>query len=177
MAIGEFIHKNKIAVHVLDFCISSCANYVFTAGTYKILSPGALVAWHGSAIQKVWHVNHAAVKKTHVCNSPETCDSELAAIEEKLMRQVNADLPAARARQRAFFESIGVDETVTVYGQDVAHCNCIWTFSIDDMRQFNINNVREEQGWYWPPFFLDARLNGRLNEIVKLELPKTGPVP
>jgi hypothetical protein len=178
MEIGEFIHRNQIAVHVVDYCMSSCANYVFTAGKYKVLSPGALVAWHGSAIQKVWRLSPASrkqLKEKYPCKSQETCDSELAEIEEKLMRghEVSASLAASRVRQRAFFDSIGVDETVTVYGQDVVECRCFWTFSIDDMQHFNINNVREEQVWYLPQFSLRGWLTGRLNEIVKLELPKT----
>lgn len=177
MDVGEFVHRNQIAVHVVDYCLSSCANYVFTAGKYKVLSPGALVAWHGSAIQKVWRINRAqrkALKEKYVCKSRETCDSELAELERNLLREREASplLAAARVRQRAFFDSIGVDDAVTVYGQDIAHCNCVWTFSIDDMRHFNINDVREDRVWYLPQFSLQAWLAGRKIKVVKLELPK-----
>jgi hypothetical protein len=176
MDMGEFVHRNQIAVHVVDYCFSSCANYVFTAGKHKVLSPGALVAWHGSAIQKVWGLNRASrkrLKDNYVCKSQETCDSELAEIEEKLLQEHGAKLAVSKVRQRAFFDSIGVDDTVTVYGQDVANCKCVWTFSIDDMRHFNIHDVREEQGWFLPQFSWRAWLYGRLHKIVKLELPKT----
>jgi hypothetical protein len=178
MELGEFIHRNQIAVHVVDYCMSSCANYVFTAGKYKVLSPGALVAWHGSAIQKIWRLSrdsHKRLKEKYVCESQETCESELAEIEKRLIRGYDASayLAAARARQRAFFDSIGVDEAVTVYGQDVVECRCTWTFSIDDMQHFNINDVREERVWYLPQFSLQAWLHGRYNDVVKLKLPKT----
>jgi len=177
MDVGEFVHRNQIAVHVMDYCASSCANYVFTAGKHKTLGRGAFVAWHGSAIQKVWRLSPAARKKLkedYVCESQETCDSELAEMEKKILREHDAstNLAAKRARQRAFFDSIGVDEMVTVYGQDVANCKCTWTFSVDDMRRFNINDVREERAWYLPQFSLQAWLTSRHNKIVKLELPK-----
>ena len=46
--LGSWIFENQIDVSVTDYCLSSCANYVFSAGRKKIIQPGAIVAWHGN---------------------------------------------------------------------------------------------------------------------------------
>ncbi len=52
MAFGRFIHENRIPLEVVDFCISSCANYVFLSAPVKTLSRHALVVFHGGPKQK-----------------------------------------------------------------------------------------------------------------------------
>ena len=51
IALGDFINKHRISVEVLDFCISSCANYVFLAGYEKILNANSMVIFHGGPKQ------------------------------------------------------------------------------------------------------------------------------
>jgi hypothetical protein len=48
---GTFIHQKKMTVEVADFCISSCANYVFLAGETKVLNRNSLVIFHGGPKQ------------------------------------------------------------------------------------------------------------------------------
>ena len=38
-------------VEIVDYCVSSCANYVFVAARTKRVLPGGAVAWHGNALQ------------------------------------------------------------------------------------------------------------------------------
>lgn len=45
--IAESIQKRGIVVRVLDFCLSSCANYIFVAGSRREVAPSAVVGWHG----------------------------------------------------------------------------------------------------------------------------------
>jgi hypothetical protein len=51
MMFGDFIHQQQMSVEVVDFCISSCANYIFLAGATKILNSNALVVFHGGPKQ------------------------------------------------------------------------------------------------------------------------------
>jgi hypothetical protein len=51
MMFGDFINKRNMSVEVIDYCISSCANYVFLAGSTKILNPNSLVIFHGGPKQ------------------------------------------------------------------------------------------------------------------------------
>lgn len=47
LAIGEFIAKANVDIEVQGICVSSCANYIFTAGRNKILNKG-IVGYHGN---------------------------------------------------------------------------------------------------------------------------------
>ncbi len=45
--LGEWVFANKIDIEVNDYCLSSCANYVFTAGKNKYISNKAIIGFHG----------------------------------------------------------------------------------------------------------------------------------
>ena len=50
MRLGERMRLKSIPVTVRDYCVSSCANYVFMAATRRRAEPGgALLAFHGTA--------------------------------------------------------------------------------------------------------------------------------
>ena len=50
--VGYWIFDNKIDVEVLDYCNSSCANYLFPAGQGKFLHKDSAMVLHGGAFQK-----------------------------------------------------------------------------------------------------------------------------
>jgi ATP-dependent protease ClpP protease subunit len=45
--IGEAIMASQLDVVVDGQCLSSCANYIFPSGRFKVMPPDAKVAWHG----------------------------------------------------------------------------------------------------------------------------------
>jgi hypothetical protein len=49
MALGRWVHAHHLDVKVLDYCLSSCANYVFPAGAQKTVSNFAMIGFHGGA--------------------------------------------------------------------------------------------------------------------------------
>lgn len=50
MRLASHLHRNKIDLLVREYCVSSCANYLFLAARHRRASPGgALLAFHGSA--------------------------------------------------------------------------------------------------------------------------------
>jgi hypothetical protein len=51
MMFGDFINKHNMSVEIVDYCISSCANYIFLAGNTKILNTNSLVIFHGGPKQ------------------------------------------------------------------------------------------------------------------------------
>ncbi|MEH6435261.1 hypothetical protein [Massilia sp. DD77] len=52
IALGTWVHKHGLTVKVLEFCFSSCANYVFTAAPKKIVSNFAVIGFHGGLSSK-----------------------------------------------------------------------------------------------------------------------------
>src|SRR5690606_872610 len=51
-----------------------------------------------------------------------------------------------RERQGAFYASLGVDQRITVFGQDV-QCGCDWTVPVEDMARFGIIGIEAAQGY------------------------------
>lgn len=47
LSIGEIISNADVSIEVQGICVSSCANYLFTAGKHKILNQG-IVGYHGN---------------------------------------------------------------------------------------------------------------------------------
>ena len=47
MDLGGWVRAHKLDVRVMEFCLSSCANYVFPAGIKKIVSNFAMIGYHG----------------------------------------------------------------------------------------------------------------------------------
>lgn len=48
MELGEEIRSRGIAVTVQDYCVSSCANYLFLASPRKTLRPASFLGFHGA---------------------------------------------------------------------------------------------------------------------------------
>lgn len=46
--LGEFIHQHALKLVITDYCMSSCANFVFTASPDITLEQNTLIVFHGS---------------------------------------------------------------------------------------------------------------------------------
>jgi len=124
MDFGEWVYSRKLDVVVDTACVSSCANYIFPAARRKILLPGAVVVWHGSAHQGARDIEQ---------------DTEHSAEERNKARNIVYPL---RDREAAFFTQIGVSECITRFGIVQADIPGPFTMSAQDMRRFGITNVQ-----------------------------------
>jgi len=134
LELGEWVRDNHLEVEVDKVCASSCANYVFTAGSRKILSSDSIILWHGSAWQRKWKgsSDEWAVK-----------------------------LNALRNRETEFFASLNIDNQLCTYGQyhipPILHIAALfgkgsqgYDYSLDDMQRFGIRNIDLKDGsWDW----------------------------
>lgn len=147
MELGTWIFERQIDVHVPEYCISSCANYVFTAGRRKVLGPKALLIWHGGATQE-------GLAEAAPCEHLETlgfpCD------EQELKRLLLETLARTQRLEAAFFARIGVEQDITVLGQRPEY-DCRegyeyigWYYSIADMAKLGVTNV-SVVGGDWRP--------------------------
>lgn len=131
MDLAEWVLERGLDVEVVDHCLSSCANYVFPAGRRKVIAPGGVVAWHGSARQTNMP-DQLETALTEARKQHPTLDvEEVRAEMSEYMRRVVA-------RQDAFFARIGVSECVTRIGQLRLGAPGLFTMSIADMARFGI---------------------------------------
>lgn len=122
MDLGEFVFDNGLDVEVKGMAFSSAANYVFPAGKNKYLHKDSMVGWHGGATQENKDVLMNLFMKKYIKDSIE--------------------------RETAYFKKIGVNQQSTVYGLRPEFSNFTekqnyvgWTYSIEAMEKFNINNI------------------------------------
>lgn len=146
MDLGSIVHEHGLAVRVLGLCASSCANYVFPAGSEKTILPGALVLWHGSLLQRGLgrNIDWAAVEAKH--------GRPMGWLERwRWRRHLRERLRVGLERQEGFYEQLGVDGRITILGQE-QRCHCNWTVSLEDMAAFGIRNVIASQNYAMPGY-------------------------
>lgn len=140
MEFGTWVYDRKLDVIVERACLSSCANYVFTAGRHKEIKPGAVVAWHGSAKQPgLLELLHEIVEEEI---GAKQLSQRKKSQEISRARRANVEyLTAAIHKQDAFFYRVGVDEYVTRIGNDKYGVRGFFYLSVGDMAAFGIDNV------------------------------------
>ena len=146
MDFGKWVYERGLNVVVDRACLSSCANYVFTAARNKEIQPGAVVAWHGSAKQPgLLEQMHKSVEDDINAKglSRRKRSQEIARA-----RQANIEyVTAAIQKQNAFFYCIEVDEYVTRIGNDKYGVRGFFYLSVNDMGSFGIDNVTAPDGY------------------------------
>ena len=130
IALGYWIHQQKINLEVNRLCLGSCANYWFTAAHKKLIQPGAIVAWQGNL-----HYQLLQNEQPDQFTPPQKLlDSD----ELRLLRQ-------QVSLEQLFFQQIGVDERVCWIGKlppySAAH---YFVLPPEDLRRFGIREVRTE---------------------------------
>jgi hypothetical protein len=132
---GRLIRDRALRVVVTGACISSCANYLFTAGKTRVIRPGAFVVWHGSTFQKDG-------REFDQCGRTRSSLDGLSWTQEEIRdRKTDSEGVARRQREDAsFFASIGIDEYITRVGQEPRFIGN-FTLSPSDMALFGVVGV------------------------------------
>lgn len=122
MDFGEWIYKRGLDVIVDEYCLSSCANYVFVAGHHKTILPGGIVAWHGNTRQS-------------------DADAQTASLPVGIQPLAKSLMHTWRERESAFYALTGVSECLDRIGIDVLGAHGLYTMSSRDMERFGVHNV------------------------------------
>ncbi len=124
MDFGEFIFDNKLDVEVRDLAFSSAANYIITAANTLYLNEDSVIGWHGGATQEI--------------DSPEVQEGGA-------FYEYNQD---SIKRETEFYKKIGVDQKITVYGQEERFLEKAmeigafgWTYDIATLKEMGLENI------------------------------------
>ena len=127
MDLAEFIFENQLNVKVLDYCLSSCANYVFPAGKNKILSNTGIVGFHGGL------ANIA---------------SQILTLPENQQKQVKKYIEKSSQREIQFYKKINVNREISSLGQSEYYQNLYgnkgyvgWYYSLDSLIELGVTNI------------------------------------
>lgn len=153
MAMGREIHRRQLDVEVDVHCISSCANYLFTAGRNKYVRSPGHVKFHGGALQPDFVDGALALLgQGQQAVSAEGLPPESELRQWRELHGLADGYPINAAAQilaeKAFFEEIGVSALTPVYGQygdyaawfmDGVHDN--FYYLPEDYALFGVTNV------------------------------------
>jgi len=143
---GHWVYDNQVEVEVSSLCMSSCANYVFTAAKRKIIRPSAVVIWHGSAEQKNFREKNEKYENIlALSSSGQASQEQLEYLEKDKLRYSTSSRLVSEQRQ--FFKKIDVNEYITRLGHEPVMYNRVWVATVDVMNKMNIQNVSAPEGY------------------------------
>lgn len=163
IAIGQVVHKYNMDVEVHEFCVSACANYIFTAGNHKYVRHNSGLIFHGGMLQHNMKGKHAEPSQWGGVNHEASVlpYSE----KEKLELVEYSDLEYDQlggfdnelAMETHFFEMIGVNQFITVYGQLGEYASKYssdhigFHYTVNDLKKFGVDNVSFLGEGRWRP--------------------------
>ena len=135
IALGRWVFKHRLNVVVPEYCLSSCANYVFPAGRHKSIGPGAIVAWHGNYN----HLKETGLWQDDIAGRMQRHGEDAVTAN----RQVREEMERLVGLERDFFTHIGVDEYLCWIGKMPPYNAANYYFlSRQDMARFGVNHVQ-----------------------------------
>lgn len=142
MRMGLWIFKNQISVEVRLFCLSSCANYLFTAGKEKTITAPGVVGWHGSAEQKNFRERDSRFDLIAQNIENKYTISEVDSKEFYDAKNASDYLYSKKFRpfQEKFFNTIQVNEYLTRLGQEPINQRHMWTTDKLSLANFGVCN-------------------------------------
>jgi hypothetical protein len=154
MELGEWVHAHKLDVKVMEACLSSCANYVFTAGVHKIVGNSATIGYHGGLSSMSFTIE-GQDKEAFAAMTQQQKDAYMA--------ELHQGLAPLLQREEAFFKSIGVRQDITTWGQQARFKPLldkngvgVWTYSQEGFHRFGVDGI-EVLDPPWSPKTLTAK--------------------
>ncbi|NVE01889.1 peptidase [Massilia sp. BJB1822] len=160
MELGRLVRKHKLRVKVMEFCFSSCANYVFTAAPQKIVSNFAVVGYHGGETSSDFQFDDEQEAKFDALPA-----EQRAAARQQLIDAIKRGRAPQAEQERLYFQEIGVQQRITTLGELPEYAKSRyaegnspgWTYSIDDFAKLGVTNITVVNG-PWNPRFVSAAL-------------------
>lgn len=155
--LGSWVSSRQVDVRVVDYCLSSCANYVFTAGRRKRIDPGAVVAWHGN----YHHLRATGLWQDDIpLRMRRTGEDEATA-----RRHVLAQVEELVSREQDFFARIGVDQRLCWIGKRPPYDVPDYFFlTARDMARFGVTGIE------LPTAYADVDVSGFAVDIRLIRL-------
>ena len=145
---GLLVHKFGLDVYVPAYCISSCANYVFTAGRKKLLEQHSFLMWHGGATQH-------GIAEPPKCEKDGWYDELFDCDPGQFSNEFDPIVAKWLEKEARFFDTVSVDQRITVLGQlDEFRCGDGhidgWYYSVADLINLGVHDI-EVLGGEWSP--------------------------
>lgn len=180
LALGILIHRHKWDVEVVDHCASSCANFIFPAGTTKYLNRHSLLLFHGGPYQENFMemaekfdqgstTNGAPVesvtlgqenKEGTLSFTPNKSKAYQEVLEFLSMTNISTAVDLVgkmRSASDQFYQELGVNPLLSTYGQVGAYEPTYksykyggFIYRLDSLRRLGIGNIELKEGEWHP---------------------------
>ena len=157
IALGRWVFARGMDVEVAEYCLSSCANYVFPAGKNKRILPGAIVAWHGN----YRHLLETDGWRDDVGHRMRVYGEDPVSAR----RNARTTLDRLVRLEKAFFSDIEVDDRICWIGKMPPHNAPNYYFlSKEDMAAFGLGNLQV------PPGYASTDVSGLGVHVIHVDL-------
>lgn len=140
IALGLWVFDHRLDIEVPEYCLSSCANYVFPAGRHKTIGDGAVVAWHGNYN----HLKQTGLWQDDIAGSMQRHGVDAATAKGLVLEEVERLV----GLERDFYAHIGVNEYLCWIGKMPPYNAPNYYFlSRQDMARFGVTRVQTPPGY------------------------------
>ncbi|MCA1855318.1 hypothetical protein LE190_05185 [Massilia oculi] len=156
MELGRWVRARGLDVKVMEYCMSSCANYVFTAAPRRVVSNFAVVAYHGGLSSTGFALDDGQEAMLQALPAEQRAPAR-----ERLLATLLDTLKPQAEAERQFFAEIGVQQRITTFGQESRNAqyqrpdSIGWTYSVDDFARLGVGPIRVVNP-PWRPGFVNA---------------------
>jgi hypothetical protein len=163
--LGNWVHARQLTVKVMEYCFSSCANYVFTAAPHKVVSNFAVVGYHGGLSSPTFNLDDNMEAMLAAMPADERREAR-----QKLEDAIRSALAKDREAETAFFAKIGVEQRITTLGHESAASALYseksvgWTYSVAGFSRLGVRSV-EVINPPWRPRFVNTDAQVTLIEV------------
>jgi hypothetical protein len=154
LRLADYIYDNRINVIIEDYCISSCANYIFPAADIKIIDKTGVLGFHGGPRDPI-EIDVKDLGEQFESMPKEQKAAVIAAMKSD-MQSIQKSLSTL---ENSFYTKIGVSKELPYFGIAVATSEMkntnpdkYWGFfySLEKMKEMNITNIYIAGG-SWSP--------------------------
>ncbi len=135
MDLGDIVHDYDLKLEVNEYCLSSCANYVFSAANHHRISNHAVIGFHGGT---------TGMEKEIISFTDAMPEEERESTKQNLEKYMKS----AVIRERKFFEKISVDQEITTLGQSSEYKKFAekedfvgWYYSLEGLATLGVSNI------------------------------------
>lgn len=166
LALGRWVRDHKLDVKVMEYCMSSCANYVFPAGIHKLVSNFAVIGFHGGLSSKTFQFDPATQQMLDAL-APEK--------RKAMLDQIASTIKDDARQEQAYFRTLGVRADYVTLGQEERYQrrqrsdpNAVgWTYSLDDFARLGVRDITVIN----PPWRPGSALKNMSFEVLRLDEP------
>lgn len=138
--LGRWVRERGLDIKVMEYCMSSCANYVFPAARRKVVSNFAVIGYHGGPSSGQYGFTDDAQKMV---------DAMPPAQRKAFLDDLDKSIRIDGEQERAYLRWLGVREDLSTLGQQDRYRQghetdpdmLGWTYSLEGFAKFGVRDI------------------------------------